>query len=52
MATNYRSHSIKLYADNDLHYLNLRDGKDTVSGFGAEQRVILMLLGAPRANLL
>lgn len=37
--SNYKSHSIKLYADNDLHYLNLRDGKDTVTGFGANQPI-------------
>ena len=39
MSANYKSHSIKLYAENDLHYLNLRDGKDTVSGFGANQPI-------------
>ena len=39
MATNYKSHQVKLYADSDQHYLFLRDGKDTVSGFGLNQPV-------------
>ena len=37
--SNYNSHSLKLYATNDLHYLNMRDGKDSVSGFGLNQAV-------------
>ena len=36
---NYNSHALKLYSGNDLHYLNLRDGKGLVDGFGANQPV-------------
>jgi len=36
---NYNSHALKLYSGNDLHYLYLADGKNTVSGFGSNQPV-------------
>ena len=39
MSVNYKSHALKLYGDDDTHYLNLRDGANTVSGFGSGQKI-------------
>ena len=39
MSVNYNSHAIKVFGDNDAHFLHLRDGASTVSGFGGGQQI-------------